>query len=348
MECWPACGSVKPEGAANAAAGSSIADQQRPDPSAEIGKLNVMTTSSSTDRSFLQGHANGGVWDKAGAPTGEDAWKPRDLGNGVFALEVDSGNPGGTLGMLVDDEGSVLIDNGLQKSAAVTVAATEALAGGPVDHLISTHLHGDHVGCNANYAAAGTAIISHIDTRNALLADETFDKAGLPTLTFTDRASFNLNGMTLDLIPFANAHTISDTIVHFVEANVIHASDLFFNKIYPFIDLENGGDIDGFISAQRQIIELADDATVIIAGHGPIGNKADLQAAVELLIAIKASMTPLVEQKMSIEDVLRENPLARFEGFAWFHIPTERMTKIVYHLLTEGRSSAVDGMPSRS
>ena len=47
--------------------------------------------------------------------------------------------------MLVGDDGSVLIDNGLQKSTA----ATENLAGGPIDYLISTHLHGDHVGCNA-------------------------------------------------------------------------------------------------------------------------------------------------------------------------------------------------------
>ncbi len=293
-----------------------------------------MTTS--TDRSFLHGHSEGGVWDKAGAPTGDDAWRPVDLGQGVFALEVDGGNPGGTLGMLVGDEGSVLIDNGLQKSAAVTLAATEKLAGGPIDYLITTHLHGDHVGCNANYAAAGATIISQDDTRRALLADETFDKAGLPVLTFKDRATFHLNGLTLELIPFAHAHTVNDVIVHFVEANVIHAADLFFNKIYPFIDLDNGGSIDGFIEAQKQIIDMADDETCIIAGHGPIGNKAELQASMDLLLAIKETMKPLIDQGMSMDDVLKENPLSVFEKFAWFHIPTERMTKIVYFLLKEG------------
>ncbi len=295
-----------------------------------------MTKTSSTDRSFLHGHTDGGVWDKAGAPRGEDAWKPVNLGKGVYALEVDGGNPGGTLGMLVGDEGCVLIDNGLQKSAAVTLSATEKLAGGAIDYLISTHLHADHVGCNANYAAAGTTIISHDDTRRALLADDQFDKAGLPVITFKDRATFHLNGLTLELIPFANAHTLSDTIVHFVEANVIHAGDLFFNKIYPFIDLDNGGSIDGFVTAQKQVIALADDDTQIIAGHGPIGNKAEMAAAVDLLLAIKASMYPLIDMGMSMEDVLRENPLEVFERFAWFHITTERMTKIIYHLLTQG------------
>ncbi|WP_299847013.1 MBL fold metallo-hydrolase [uncultured Roseovarius sp.] len=295
-----------------------------------------MTDTSSTDRSFLHGHSEGGVWDKAGAPTGQDAWRPLDLGQGVYALEVDGGNPGGTIGMLVGDESSVLIDNGLEKSAAVTVAATEKLAGGPIDYLISTHLHADHVGCNATYAAAGTTIISHVDTRRLLSVDDTFDKAGLPVLTFSDRATIHLNGLTLELIPFANAHTLSDTIVHFVEANIIHTGDLFFNKIYPFMDLDNGGNIDGFIAAQRQIIDMANDDTVIIAGHGPIGNKAEMQTAVDLLLAIKATMKPLIEQGMSMEDVLQENPLSVFEHLAWFHITTERMTKIIYHLLTEG------------
>ncbi len=295
----------------------------------------LMTSTSSKDRSFLHGHSQGGVWDKAGAPTGDDAWRPVELDKGVYALEVDGGNPGGTIAMLIGDEGSVLIDNGLQKSSAVTLAATETLAGGTVDYLISTHLHADHVGCNANYAAAGTTIISHVETRRLLSVDDTFDKAGLPVLTFNDRATFHLNGMTLEMIPFANAHTISDCIVRFVEANVIHASDLFFNKIFPFIDLENGGNLDGFVAAQRQIIDMADDDTVIIAGHGPIGNKIEMQSAVNLLLAIKATMEPLIEQNMSMEEVLRKNPLSDFEQYAWFHIPVERMTKIVYCLLTE-------------
>lgn len=299
-----------------------------------------MADANSKDRSFLHGHSDGGVWDKAGAPTGEDAWKPKALGQGVYALEVESGNPGGTIGMLIGEEGSVLIDNGLHKSAAVTLAATQQLAGGPVDFLISTHLHADHVGCNADYAAAGTKIISHEDTRRTLSVDDTFDQAGLPHLTFNDRATFHLNGHTLELIPFANAHTVNDTIVHFVEANVIHAGDLFFNKIYPFIDLDNGGDIDGFIAAQMQIIEMANDDTSIIAGHGPIGNKAELEAAVNLLLDIKETMQPLIDRGLSMQEVMQKNPLSVFERFAWFHITTERMTKIVYCLLTEGAKAS--------
>ncbi len=287
------------------------------------------------EQSFLYGHADGGVWDKAGGPTGDDAWNSVDLGHGIYVLEVDGGDPGGALGLLVGDEGSVLINTGASKAAAVTLAATERLAGGPVDYLITTHLHADHVGCNADYAAAGATIISHEETRRALLANDTFDNAGLPVLTFQDRARLHLNGLTLDLIHFQNAHTASDIIVHFVEANVIHAGDLFFNRIYPFIDLENGGTIDGFIAAQRQIIDLAEEDTQIIAGYGPVGSKDEMRTAVDILLAIKATMEPLIDGGMSMEEVLRENPLSVFEPYAWFHIPTAQMTKMVFRLLTE-------------
>ncbi len=309
---------------------------RKPEFTSEERNVGAMTETSSSDRSFLHGHSEGGVWDKAGAPTGEDAWNPVDLGGGVYMLAVGSGNPGGTLGLFISEDSSVLIDSGLQKAAEMTLATTERLAGGPVEFLVSTHLHGDHVGCNTNYAAAGATIIAHEDTRCALAADSQFDKAGLPTMTFRDKASLHLGGQTLELIHFPNAHTVSDTIVRFVDADIIHAGDLFFNKIYPFIDLDNGGSLDGFIGAQKEIVELAGEDTRIIAGHGPLGSKAEMQDAIDLLLAIKARVKPLVDEGMSMEDVLRLNPLAPFEKLSWFHITTERMTKIVYFLLSEG------------
>lgn len=139
----------------------------------------------------------------------------------------------------------------------------------------------------------------------------------------------------LKLTHIPNAHTDSDIVVHFLDANVIHAGDLFFNKVFPFVDLTNGGNIDGFIAAQRQVLELADENTKIIPGHGPPGNKAELQAAIDLLVAVKACIQPLVDDGMSEEEVIKRNPLADFEDWSWFHIPLERMTKIMYHALRQ-------------
>lgn len=292
-----------------------------------------MNSSNALDRSFLSGETNGGVWDGASAPTGEDSWKSSELGGGIYMLGVDGGNPGGNLGLLVGDEGAVLIDNGLEKAASMTLATVERMANGPVDYVINTHLHGDHVSCNPHFARTGAAIVAHENTRRALVADDQFDRAGLPTITFNDEAAIHMNGHQLKLLYIPNAHTDSDAVVHFTDANVIHAGDLFFNKVFPFVDLNNGGDIDGFIAAQRRVIELADENTKIIPGHGPLGDRADMQSAVDMLVAVKSCVKSLVDRGMSMEDVLKENPLAAFDDWSWFHIPTERMTKIMYCLL---------------
>ncbi|WP_281995042.1 hypothetical protein [Ruegeria faecimaris] len=53
------------------------------------------------------------------------------------------------------------------------------------------------------------------------------------------------------------------------------------------------------------------------------------------MLAIKDTMKPLVDQGMFMDEVLAQNPLSVFEKFAWFHIPTERMTMIIYCLLAE-------------
>ena len=104
---------------------------------------------------------------------------------------------------------------------------------------------------------------------------------------------------------------------------------------FPFIDLNHGGGIDGFIAGQKRIINLADDDTIISPGHGPLGNKFEMQKAVDTLIAIKERVKPMIEHGLSMEEVLKENPLSEFENWAWFHIDVKRMTKIVYCLLTE-------------
>jgi len=62
----------------------------------------------------------------------------------------------------------------------------------------------------------------------------------------------------------------------FKKANVISMGDLFFNGMYPYIDPGTGGKISGMIAAADKILSLADNRSKIVAGHGPLGNKADL------------------------------------------------------------------------
>ncbi len=262
------------------------------------------------------------------------SWKSTELAPGLYMLEGQGGFPGGNLGLITGDDGVVLIDDGLEPLVAVTVAAIESLTGDPIDFVINTHAHGDHVGANEVLHGKGATIVAHENLRTRMVKDGS-NRAALPELTFTDAVTFHLNGHTARVFHVANAHTDGDSVIHFPEVNVIHAGDVMFNHLFPYIDLDGGGSVAGFIAGQKKIIALADDQTKIIPGHGALANKADLQAAVDMLEDAQARVKALVDAGKSQQEVLAENPLADYEdGWSWEFITTERMTETIYRSLT--------------
>lgn len=262
------------------------------------------------------------------------SWKSTELAPGLQMLEGQGGFPGGNLGLLTGDDGIVLIDGGLTETSAMTVATIERMTDGPVNFLINTHAHGDHTGSNSPMMQAGTTVVAHDNLRRALLADEQFDKSGLPELTFSDSVTFHLNGHNALVFFIPSAHTSGDSAIHFPEVNVIHAGDVFFNKVFPFIDLDGGGSVDGFIAGQQKLLTMADGDTQIIPGHGPLADRAELQAAVDMLIDAKSRVNALVDAGMSIEQVLENNPLSVYDSWSWDFITTEVMTNTLYVALT--------------
>jgi glyoxylase-like metal-dependent hydrolase (beta-lactamase superfamily II) len=140
--------------------------------------------------------------------------------------------------------------------------------------------------------------------------------------------------MVAHVFHVAAAHTDGDAVIHFRDVNVIHAGDLFFNGLFPFIDLDNGGSVDGFIAGQRRLLEMADEDTKLIPGHGPIAAQKDLRAALDMLVDARVRVQKLVEAGMSQDEVVAENPLAVYhDRWNWDFITTERMTTTLYRSL---------------
>lgn len=269
------------------------------------------------------------------AAFGQDlSWKSTELAPGLYMLEGQGGFTGGNLGLLTGDDGVVLIDNGVPNISATTVAAIEKLTGAPVSFVINTHAHGDHTGANVTLAGKGATVVAHDNLRRALVNDG-FDAAGLPQLTFDNTVTIHLNGHTAEIEHIASAHTDGDAFIYFPEANVLHTGDAMFNYLFPFIDLDGGGSVDGFIAAQQRMLAVANDTTRIIPGHGPLASKADLQVALNMLIDAKNRVQVLVDQGMSQDEVLAENPLADYgETWSWGFISTEIMTQTLYRALS--------------
>ncbi len=270
----------------------------------------------------------------AAAQEGDISWKSTELAPGLYMLQGQGGFPGGNLGLITGDDGVVLIDDGLEPLVAVTVAAIESLTGDPIDFVINTHAHGDHVGANEVLHRKGATIVAHENLRTRMVKDGS-NRAALPELTFTDAVTFHLNGHTAKVFHVANAHTDGDAVIHFPEVNVIHAGDAMFNRMFPFIDLDSGGSLGGFIAAQKKIIALADDDTKIIPGHGELANKADLQTAIDMLEDAQARVKALVDAGKSQEEVIAANPLAAYaDDWTWDFISADSMTETIYRSLT--------------
>lgn len=273
------------------------------------------------------------------AQSPEVSLKATEVVPGLIMLEGEGGFVGGNMTLLAGDDASILIDDGLEPYGALLLAAINEHAARPVDFVINTHAHGDHVGSNRALHMSGATIVAHDNIRKRLIESgwQTADgkrppvAEELPQITFSDAVTFHLNGHTAHVFHVEHAHTDGDSMIHFTDINVIHASDVFFNGLFPYIDLDSGGSVAGYLAAQARVLALADEDTKIIPGHGPLANKADMQTAHEMLIDANARVKALVDAGKSEDQVLADNPLADYHDvWNWDFITTRKMTQMLY------------------
>lgn len=267
-------------------------------------------------------------------------FESNELSDGLYMFEGQlfegrEGFAGGNFALLTGSDGVILIDDAIEPMAANVIKAVEAHTKQPVDYLINTHVHGDHTGGNAALHETGATIITHDNIRQRMVADNAAG-AALPEVTFSDAVTFHLNGHTAYVFHVPKAHTDGDAVIHFPEVNIIAAGDILFNGLYPFIDMDQGGTVSGYVAAQEKILSMADDDTKIISGHGPLASKSDLQTAHDMLVDSLARVKKLVDAGRSEEEILTENPLASYDDdWSWFFISTEIFTKSLYRSLTQ-------------
>jgi glyoxylase-like metal-dependent hydrolase (beta-lactamase superfamily II) len=143
--------------------------------------------------------------------------------------------------------------------------------------------------------------------------------------------SFHINGDELFAYHAPRAHTDGDAIVHFKKSNVIHMGDVFFNKLYPFIDTSSGGTVNGVIQAVDRVLSVAGNQTKIIPGHGPLATKADLKIYRDMLATVSARIAVQIKQGKTLEQVATAKPTAEFDA-VWGKgfLPPEKFVAMLY------------------
>ncbi len=274
------------------------------------------------------------------AQDAEISFESREVAPGIHMIYGVGGFAGGNIGLIVGDDRVAMIDDSMAPLAPRLLDTIGELTGRPIEFMVNTHVHGDHLGGNATFAGDGTVIFAHDNIRKRLLADPTpaGGEAGLPVITFADGVTFHLGGIEARVFHLPSAHTDGDAVIYFPKANVLHTGDVMFNGMFPYIDLDNGGSVAGYIDAQKKLLALVDGETRIIPGHGNLANRDDLRRNLDVLIDGRERVKKLVDQGMSADDIVAANPLADYhEAYNWAFITTERMTRTHVRALTEGK-----------
>ena len=153
---------------------------------------------------------------------------------------------GGNIGVSVGLDGILIVDDQFAPLAEKIEAALKQLNPGKLKFVLNTHYHGDHTGGNAHFGRQAH-IIAHANVRKRLGGRPGDSKPELPVITFNDSLSVWFNGEEIQLAHVPPAHTDSDSIIYFTDANVVHFGDTFFSGRFPNIDLGGGGDVRGYI-----------------------------------------------------------------------------------------------------
>ena len=207
-------------------------------------------------------------------------------------LHVIYGNLGGNVAVLRTGEGALIVDTMtfVMHGEAIRDLAEE-LTGEKVAVIVNSHWHLDHTHGNPAFDGSQRIVstsrtLHHLET---LDADHWRGAAAqtLPNETFEDSHVIRLGGKTVQLIWPGRGHTDGDLVALFVEDRAVHLGDLFFNRLYPNIDLEAGGSVQRW--GQTLDVVLGLDFDRVIPGHGPLTGReglAEFQAFIDNLAEV--------------------------------------------------------------
>lgn len=262
--------------------------------------------------------------------------KATPVAGNVHMLEGSGGN----IGVSVGSDGILIIDDQFAPLADKIREALRKLGSDKPRYILNTHWHGDHVGGNEAFGRDG-AIIAHDNVRKRLAtkqelfgeAVEPLGKVGLPVITFNQTLTVHFNDEEVRLVHMPKGHTDGDCIVFFTKSNVVHMGDHMFAGMFPFIDLDHGGDVEGMTRNVAAVIELAPQGAKFIPGHGPLSTLDDVKKFHQMLV----ESTQLVREKMAagktLDQIKAEGVPPQWQSWGEGFIKTDRWLETVHKSL---------------
>src|SRR5882672_9638276 len=228
----------------------------------------------------------------------------KPLTGGVYWTQ---GGAGGNTGLIVGKDGVIVIDaKTTPDSAKEMLDALAKLTPKPVTHVILTHSDRDHVNGLSAFPNKGLTIISQTNAKKEIEESLNGPDAApldyLPTKTVDKQESLTIDGVRLQLLHFAPAHTSGDLIVYLPEQKIVFTGDLIVSlNPFPLIHLEKHGSSAGWIESGKGMLAL--DAETYVSGHGDLQTKDDIQKRLDRVQDRYNKIKELVAQGKSLEEV---------------------------------------------
>lgn len=261
----------------------------------------------------------------------------------VYMLE----GAGGNIGVSAGPDGILIVDDQFAPLADKIRAALKTLGEGKLKFVLNTHYHGDHTGGNVQFGPEAP-IIAHDNVRKRLAIENKVlgnvvppsPKEALPVITFDQSLSVFFNGEEIRAIHFPRGHTDGDSVIFFKGSNVVHMGDNFFAGKFPFVDIDNGGDIENLAKNIADILGRLPAGVKIIPGHGPLSTADDLKLFHRMLV----ETTDIVRKHMSagktLEQIKSEGLPETWKSWGTGFIKTPQWLELVYQGLSKHRAPA--------
>jgi len=200
-------------------------------------------------------------------------------------------------------------------------------------------LHSDHeLGVTA--LPAGLTIIAQENTSKEMevsTARDAVPKDYFPTKTIDKKEIQTIDGIRVQLLHWAPAHTSGDLIVYFPDQKVVFTGDLIVTD-FPLaatqIHPELHGSVAGWIESVKEMLAL--DADTYVSGHGDTFTKSDVRTKLAFIEDKWDRMKTMVAQGKSLDEIktaLGESTLTQRNAPGSLPPPTVT-TDVIYNEMT--------------
>ena len=238
--------------------------------------------------------------------------------------------PESNVGIILTQEGVVLIDTGQNPTDARAVqAAIKKLTSQPVRYVIATETHGDHHAGDYLFTPPGVSV-AHEGSTAALKDREPGDPARverlrasspemraalegyhfvLPQIEYRHKLTLNVGERTFELLYMKNVHSEADTAVWLPKERVLFSASVVvnnqFNVIRPWVTIPD------ILAATTMLKALKPD--VVVPGHGTPGTVKIFEDMERYYALLVERVGKMVQAGKSLDEIQRDVQMPEYD-----------------------------------